>query len=305
MRIVQIILLATLLMAVRSVPTKAQELKAVISVNHAQVETTNTSVFETLKSSLTSFMNDRQWTNMQFKTDERISCNFAITVNAYDESDNTFECKLTVQSIRPIFNSSYTSTVFSTQDEYFNFKFEEYDELDFNIDFIDKDLTAMMAYYAYLIIGLDMDAMSPLGGTEYLQNAQTIATNSQSLTESADGWKSYSEDKNRYAIINDYLDNGMSPFRQMQYKYYREGLDVMVESPERGRAAITDAIDLLKQARQNKPLSKLPQLFTEYKRDELVGIYNGKGTDKEKETVSATLTSINASLNSYWKKLKQ
>lgn len=117
------------------------------------------------------------------------------------------------------------------------------------------------------------------------------------------GWKAFDDGKNRYAIINDYLDNAMQPFRQMQYKYYRQGLDIMAESPERGRAAITDAIALLKEARANKSLSMLPQLFTEFKRDELVGIYQGKGTGKDKEAVYETLSNINASQNSYWNKL--
>lgn len=305
MRIIRVIILSVLALLLRPANGAAQELNANVTINYSQIETTNTSIFESLVSSLKSFLNDRQWTNMQFRTDERIACNFAITVNEYDESTYTFKCKLIVQSTRPVFNSNYTTTVFSTQDGYFNFVFQEFDELDFNIDFIDKDLTAIMAYYAYLIIGMDMDTMSPEGGTEYLQQAKTVSNNSQSLTTSADGWKAFSDDKNRYAIINDYLDNGMLPFRQMQYKYYREGLDVMAENSERGRASITDAIALMQQARQNKPLSKLPQLFTEYKRDELVSIYNGKGTETDKETIYETLSRTNPSLNSYWKKLKQ
>ncbi len=283
----------------------AQELEARVMVNHQQVQGTSVSIFENLQNALTSFLNERQWTNYQYKRNERISCNFNITVSKYEESEGKLECKLTVQTSRPVFNSSYTSTLFATQDDNFNFIFQEFDRLEFRPDVIDNDLTAMMAFYAYLIIGLDMDAMAPLGGTEVLNQALTVANNSQSLVHSAKGWKPFEDDKNRYAIINDYLDSGMEPFRQMQYKYYREGLDVMAENADRGRAAITEAITLLSQARSAKPLSLLPQIFTEYKRDELVGIYEGKGTPKDKENLYDILVGINASQNAYWHRIKK
>jgi len=301
MRQLLTLLIATLL----TLPAAAQELDARVVINHQQVQGTSTSIFDNLETSLKALLNDRQWTSSQYKRAERISCTFNITVTKYVESENRFECKLIVQATRPVYNSSYTTTLFSTQDAYFNFTFQEYDKLEFRPDVIDNDLTAMVGYYAYLIIGLDLDAMSPLGGTEVLQLAKTVTNNAQSLTTSAKGWKAFEDSKNRYAIINDYLDSGMESFRQMQYKYYREGLDTMAENTERGRAAITEAIDLLQQARSNKPLSMLPQLFTEYKRDELVGIYQGKGTAKDKETIYETLSGINASQNSYWNKLKQ
>lgn len=298
-------LLTSLLTLLLAFPAWGQELDARITINRQQVQGTSTSLYDNLESALKALMNERQWSNMQYKRNERIACNFNITVTKYVEAENRFECKLIVQSSRPVYNSSYTSTVFSTQDANFNFTFQEFDKLEFRPDVIDNDLTAMMAYYAYLIIGFDLDTMSPLGGTEVLEMARTVTNNAQSLTISAKGWKAFEDGKNRYAIINDYLDSGMAPFRQMQYKYYREGLDVMAENAERGRAAITDAIGLLKQARDNKPLSMLPQLFTEFKRDELVNIYNGHGTAKDKEGVADILSSINASQNNYWNKLKQ
>jgi len=283
----------------------AQELDARVTVNHQQIQGTSVSVFEKLESSLTEFLNDRQWTNMQYQRNERIRCNFNITVSKYVESENRFECTLVVQSSRPVFNSTYTTTVFSTQDKNFFFTFQEFDKLEFRPDVIDNDLTALVAYYAYLIIGWDLDTMSPNGGTEILRMAQTVTNNAQNLTTSMKGWKAFEDGKNRYAIINDYLDSGMDDFRKMQYKYHREGLDVMAENVERGRAAVSDAIGLLKQAKSNKPMSMLPQIFTEIKRDELVSIYQGKGTGKEKEDIYETLMGINASQSSNWNKIKQ
>ena len=283
----------------------AQELDAKVSINHQQVQGTSTNIFENLETALTEFINERQWTQLQFARHERIACNFSITVSKYTESENKFEGSLMIQCTRPVYNSSYTTVVFSIKDANFNFNFQEFDKLEFRPDVINNDLTALIAYYAYLIIGMDMDSMSPKGGTEILQMAQNVANNAQSLTTSAKGWKAFEDSKNRYAIINDYLDNGMEPFRMMQYTYYREGLDVMAENVERGRAGITKAMDLLKQAKDNKSMSMLPQIFTEYKRDELVNIFHGKGTPQNKEKIFGTLMSINASQASYWRKLKQ
>lgn len=298
-----IILLVTLVYA--GSHAAAQELDARVTINHQQVQGTNTSVFEALEKSLTDLLNDRQWTQYQFNRNERIQCTFAINVKKYDESTGQMNASLTVQSTRPVYNSNYTSTVFSIVDNEFTFEFQPFDQLEFRPDVIDKDLTALIAYYAYIIIGMDLDTMSPEGGTEILQLAKTVCNNAQGLTLSAKGWKPFESEKNRYAIINDYLDSGMAPFRALQYKYYREGLDTMAENVDRGRTAVTEAIEMLKTAKDNKPMSMLPQIWTEYKRDELVGIYQGKGTTKEKESVNTILSSINASQNVHWNKIKK
>ncbi len=284
-------------------PASAQEIDARININYKKIQGSSTSVFETLKTALTEFINERQWTTLQFKRNERINCNFNITVNAYDEAANSFECALMVQSYRPVFNSNYTTTVFSTNDPNFNFNYQEYDQIEFRPDVLDNNLTAVIAYYVYLMIGMDLDTMSPLGGTELLKMAQNIVNNAQSLNYK--GWKAFEDSKNRHAIITDMLDGGMEPFRRMQYSYYREGLDVMAENAERGRAGITAAMELLQKARENKSMSMLPELFTEYKRDELVGIYNKeKANAQERLTVSEILSRINPSQNSYWRKMK-
>lgn len=281
---------------------KAQELEAKVNVNHQKINQSSTAVFDDLQQQLTEFINTRQWTNMQFRKNERIRCTFNIIVNKYNESDNSFECTLSVQSVRPVYNSAYTTTAFSIQDPSFNFRFQQYDKLEFRPDVIDNELTALIAYYAYLIIGIDNDTMSPLGGTDALTVAQSIVNNAQSFPSK--GWKAFDDSKNRYAIINDMLDSGMEPFRRMQYKYYREGLDIMAENADRGRAAITEAIGLLQKSHENKSLSSLPQVFTDIKADELVNIYKGKGTTAEKEKIVEILSNINASKNSSWRQMK-
>lgn len=283
---------------------RAQELQARVTLNYSQIQGTDASVFEDLKQTLTQFINDRQWTNLQFQKNERIPCNFNITVTKYDNSSNLFTCKATIQANRPVYNSTYTSTIYNNTDNDFNFNYAQFDQLQFNEENVDNQLTALIAYYAYLIIGINLDTFAPMGGEEVLQQCMNLANNSQNLN--FPGWKAFDNDRNRFAIINDYLDGGMKAFRQLQYDYYRTGLDEMANNVERGRTNITTAIENdLKECHEDKPMSMLPQIWTDYKRDELANIYKGKGIQKEKESVYNILFSINASQNSAWEKIKE
>lgn len=287
-----------------SVVATAQELNARVTINHNQIQGTDASIFEELQQTLTQFINERQWTSLQFQKNERITCNFNITVTAYDNSTNVFTCKAVIQANRPVYNSSYTSTLYNNTDNDFGFEYAQFDQLQFNEEQIDNQLTALIAYYAYLIIGLDLDSFSPMGGEDILQRCLNLANNAQNLN--FPGWKAFDNSRNRFAIINDYLEGAMKPFRQLQYDYYRTGLDEMATNVERGRGNITTALENdLKKAHADRPLSSLPQIWTDYKRDELVNIYKGKGTQKEKEAVYDILFSINASQNSSWEKIKE
>lgn len=296
------IILAAIALMLSSVVT-AQELNCKVKILHSQVQGTNTSVFETLETALNEFMNNRSWTELQFSEVERIECTFNITIKTYNVEENRFTGELLFQSSRPVFNSAYNTTVFSMKDNDFSFTYKEFDQLDFNENMLDNNLTAMLAYYAYLIIGMDLDTMSPLGGTDILRKAELVVNNAQSMSEP--GWKTFDDPKNRHGIINDYLESSMEPFRQLQYKYHREGLDEMSNNVDRGRNAITEAIAMLNEAHKNKPLSMLPQIFTDYKRDEIVNIYSGHGTAKEKEEVYNILSELNASQNRQWQKIKK
>ena len=268
-------LLITFLLLLCGFSIHSQELQVKISINSSQVEGSDKSVFENLQQTLEQWMNDKQWTELQFQKNERISCSFNITVNKYDKGNNRFECTAMIQANRPVYNSAYTSTLYNNKDGEFNFDFAQFDQLNFNEEMIDNQLTALMAYYAYLIIGLDLDSFGPLAGTEVLQRCMNLT------------------------------NNAMKPFRQMQYDYYRKGLDEMANNAERGRTNVSEALELLKQAHQDKPLSLLPQIWTDYKRDELANIYKGKGTQKEKEAVYDLLFNINAAQSNSWEKIKE
>lgn len=282
----------------------AQELNAKITINHNQVQGTDVSVFDDLEQNLTQFINDRQWTSLQFQKNERISCNFNITVTKYDNSSNVFTCKALIQANRPVYNSAYTTTIYNNTDNDFNFEYAQFDQLQFNEENVDNQLTALIAYYAYLIIGINLDTFAPNGGEDILQRCMNLTNNSQNLNYP--GWSAFDNDRNRFAIINDYLDGAMAPFRQLQYDYYRQGLDEMASNVERGRTNVTTALENdLKKCHEDKPLSSWPKIWTDYKKDELANIYKGKGTQKEKESVYDILFSINASQNNSWSKIKE
>jgi hypothetical protein len=281
----------------------AQELQAKININHQQVQTTDKTVFENLQQTLEQFVNEQQWTALQFQENERIQCSFNITVTKYDAGSNRFTCTALVQANRPVYNSSYNTTLYNNNDKHFDFEFVQYDQLNFNEEVIDNQLVALFAYYAYLIIGLDLDSFSPMGGTDVLQRCMNLTNNAQNLDFA--GWKSFEDSRNRFAIINDYLDEAMKPFRQLQYDYYRQGLDEMAQNVERGRTNVTTTLETnLKKAHEDKPLSLLPQIWTDFKKDELANIYKGKGTQKVKESVYDVLFGINASHNATWEKIK-
>lgn len=297
-------LLSIILVLFVAINSNAQELLAKVTINHNQIQGTDASVFENLKETLEQFINDKQWTQYQFQQNERINCNFNITVTKYDQSSGLFTCNALIQANRPVYNSAYTSTLYNNRDNNFDFSFAQFDQLNFNEETVDNQLTALCAYYAYLIIGLDLDSFSPMGGEEVLQKCMYLVNNAQSLEYV--GWKAFENDRNRFAFINDYLEEAMKPFRQLQYDYYRKGLDEMANNAERGRTEISTALETgLKKAHEDRPLSRLPQIWTDYKKEEIANIYKGKGTPKEKETIYDIVFSINASQNNTWEKIKQ
>lgn len=302
MKILRLLIILTVVFSAYSL--NAQELLAKININHSQIQGTDESIFENLQQTLEQFVNEKQWTALQFQKNERIQCSFNITVTKYDKDQNRFSCTALIQANRPVYNSAYTSTLYNNNDKSFDFDFAQFDQLNYNDEMVDNQLTALFAYYAYLIIGLNLDSFAPMGCTEVLHQCMNLVNNAQDLGFS--GWKAFDDSRNRFAIINDYLEESLRPFRQLQYDYYRKGLDEMANNADRGRTNITAAlIDDLKAAHDNKPLSLLPQIWTDYKRDEIANIYKGKGTQKEKESIYELLFSINAAQNNAWELIKQ
>lgn len=298
-----LLLLQCSMFSVQCSMLNAQELEARVTVNSTKIEGTRTEVFESLQQKLSDFLNNHKWTEIPFRENEKIQCNFNITVNTYKQEENTFECTLLMNSLRPVYGSTYNTVAYAVNDGEFTFQFGEFDQLEYQANQIDNNLVALLAYYAYMIIGMDLDTMAPMGGTDYFHIAEDIATAGESM--GFPGWKAFGDSGNRFSLLNDYIDGSMECMRQFNYIYHRKGLDRMSEVPDSARAAIADALDLLHEANTAKNMTKVAQLFTEYKRDELVNIFEKKGTREEKDKAYEILFAIDASQQNTWDKIKK
>lgn len=281
----------------------SQELNAKVVINTAQIGNTNTEACETFREKVQEFLNTKQWTAVKYNEVERIDCTFNITINKYSAQDGAFECTLLLNSSRPVWGSSYTSSLYNTRDQHFNFKFDPADQLEYNPDNLDNQLMALLAYYAHVLIGMDMDTFAPLGGTPVLQTAEDIVSNAENLGYS--GWSAFNESNNRFALLNDYMDGSMEAMRQLNYVYHRQGLDQLCDSTEKAHTALVESMELLDQARQARTMSNVPQLFTEYKKEELVNIFSKHENQQERLRVYDILFAINPSQNPSWEKIKK
>ena len=281
----------------------SQELNAKVVINTAQIGNTNTEACETFREKVQEFLNTKQWTAVKYNEVERIDCTFNITINKYSAQDGAFECTLLLNSSRPVWGSSYTSSLYNTRDQHFNFKFDPADQLEYNPDNLDNQLMALLAYYAHVLIGMDMDTFAPLGGTPVLQTAEDIVSKAENLGYS--GWSAFNESNNRFALLNDYMDGSMEAMRQLNYVYHRQGLDQLCDSTEKAHTALVESMELLDQARQARTMSNVPQLFTEYKKEELVNIFSKHENQQERLRVYDILFAINPSQNPSWEKIKK
>lgn len=279
----------------------AQELNCQVSVVSQQVQgTTEKQIFDQMQKSVFEFMNNTRWTKDNFTAQERIDCSILINVQTKLGTDE-YSATIQVQSRRPVFKSSYYSPVFNYMDERFQFKYQQYQQLDFNINTFSNNLTSVLAYYAYVIIGFDYDTYSNLGGTEFLQKAQIIVGNAQSANEA--GWKSFESNKNRYWLVENALQPVFQPIRECLYKYHRLGLDIMYEKPDEGRKVILQSTDLLLTVAKTRPASFNMELFFNAKADELVNIFS-KGQPDEKAKAVETLSTVAPTNTIKWSKIQ-
>jgi hypothetical protein len=271
---------------------KAQELKCTISINSEQVQGSNKAVFTTLQQSMEEFVNTQRWTNMTFQEKERIECSMMIVVKSVQ--DNMLVCEFTCQSRRPVFGTTYTTPTLNIKDANFTFTYQEYDRMEFQPNTFTSNLTALVAYYCYLIIGHDMDSFAKLGGTPYFQVCEDIVTSAQSASlDNAEmvGWKAFESNRNRYALTNNLMDEAFKKYRAYYYDYHRHGLDEMVNNVANGRARIAKDIKVLKEAYNARPATYLVGTFLDAKSDELVNIFKS-GTADEKKMVYELLMDI-------------
>lgn len=265
----RILSLLTLLLTL-AVSTSAQELNCTVTVNSDQVQGTNKSVFETLEQAISDYVNTTVFTPAQFAANEKIECRIFLTVKEY--TDDVVKGDLQVQAIRPVYNSSYTTTLLNFKDSKIDFTYRENEPLVFSLNNMESQLTAILNFYVYLILALDFDSFAPHGGDPYFERLEQIVQMAQSSAEV--GWKAFEDNKNRSAVLSSYTDPQTSVIRDMNYKYHRQGLDNMFVSVDKGRATVTESLDALSKVYSVAPMSVALSMFRDAKLDELVNIYS-------------------------------
>ncbi len=275
-----------------SVCLSAQELNCTVTINSEQIEGSNKQIFNTLKTSIEEYMSQNRWTNMSYAEHEKIECSMLIVVQKME--DNLFTCEMTLQSRRPVYGTTYTTPLLNFKDNSFTFTYQEYDRIEWQQNQFTTNLTAMLAYYCYLIIGHDQDSFQRLGGTPYFQQCEEIVNMCQSASmdnSEQRGWLAFESNRNRYALINNLLDEAFKKYRNYYYEYHRLGLDEMSGNVTNGRARIAEGMPVLKEAFRARPATYVINTFLDAKADELVDIFS-KGTDKEKKAVYELLMDI-------------
>ncbi len=292
------ILLVLVVLCFVSVP--AQELNCNITINFDRVTNTNPQIFKNLETALNEFINSTKWTNLTLKQNERIEC--AMFINVSEFTANTFTASLQVQATRPVFNSLYASSIFNFNDKEFSFKYVEFENLFFNPNSFDSNLVAVLAYYAYVILGIDADTYTLKGGTPYFEQAQAIVSIAQ--TGGYKGWSQSDGLQSRYFLVSDLLSNTFDPIRETQFQYHATGLDRMADNLKEGKEAIKAALLNLESIHQVRPNAFLTRVFFDTKTDEIISVFSG-GPSSNSADLVAVLNRISPLNASKWSALKR
>ncbi len=268
---------------------EATELNCEVEVNSAKITDGSKEVFNELKQAITDYMNTTKWTNATFGTNERIYCKLMLTMSSWDQSTGVMKGDLQIQSQRPVFNSSYTTAIINFKDTKVEFTYDigqtlEYSELEMK-----DNLTAILNFWAFMIIGMDFDTFELNGGDPYYEKAANIVRLAQSTGET--GWKAFEDNTNRNAVLSAFTEKQTSPIRQVLYDYHRMGLDQMVVTVDKGRSAITHTLENLGKIYEVAPMSVCLTMFKDAKLDELINIYS-KANTTEKESVYEMLYQV-------------
>jgi len=279
--------------------TQAQELNCVVTVNADKVVNANNQIFKTLEKSLNDFVNKTDWTGQVYKQNEKINCSMFITVSAFDS--NQFTATIQVQSARPIFNSSYSAPVLNYNDKDFNFSYVEFQNLTYNPTSFDSNLVSVLAFYSYMIIGMDADTFAPLGGSKYLEMAQDVS--SIALQGGYKGWSQADGNQNRYFLINDMLSSTFKPFRETMYEYHYSGLDLMHKDLKLAKDNMKKSLAILGKIYQIRPNAFLTRVFFDAKSDEIISVFSGGPSIMIADLVE-NLNKISPMNSSKWSKIK-
>jgi hypothetical protein len=269
----------------------AQELRCNVTISASRIQGANQNLFRTMQSDIYEFMNTRKWTDHIYSYDEKLKCNIMILLDEQLSADE-FRGSIQVQLIRPVFDSSYETTILNIKDNDFRCRYVEFQPLEFNETSNRENLTNILAFYAYVILGFNYDTFSPEGGTPYFEKAQAIVNNSQTLP--VKGWKSFESERNRYWLMENVLNKSYSDYRKCMYSYHRNGLDLMSQRAEEGRANIADSMRDLQKVFRKRPSTYILQMFFDSKVDELINIFS-KSYPDERNRVLTILNEIDPS----------
>ncbi len=278
---------------------QAQELRCNVTVTAQSIQGANRQIFTTMQADIYEFMNNRKWTDHAYTYDEKIKCNILIRLDEQLSTDE-FRGSIQVQLVRPVFGSSYETTVLNIKDNDFRARYVEFQPLEFNETSNRDNLTNILAYYAYIILGFDYDTFAPEGGTPYFEKAQAIVNNSQNAVEK--GWKAFESERNRYWLIENIMNRSYSDFRNVMYTYHRQGLDLMGQKTEEGRANIANSLRDIQKVFRRRPSVYILQMFFDSKSDELVNIFS-KSYPDERNRVVAILNEVDPSNGSKYKRI--
>jgi len=249
----------------------AQDLNARVQVVSPKIQSTNKRIFQTLETAMKDFLNGRKWTADPILPQERIDCNFVLNITSWDGS-SSFSGELQVQSSRPVFNSTYTSTLLNTLDKDIDFTYTEGQSIDYTDQNFQSNISSIMAFYAYIIVGLDYDTFSRFGGSAYFANAQNVVVNAQ--TSSYKGWKAFDGTVNRYWLSENLNNKLYQPLRSLMYDYHRNGLDIMADNSGKGRKAISALLPTLSQLDRQRVGAMFPLVFFTAKCEEMISIFS-------------------------------
>ncbi len=277
-----------LIVSIFACKINAQEIFCNVQVNASQIQTSDRKVFQTLQTAIYEFVNNTKWTNANVKNEERIECTFLINIKEKVSNDE-YKASIQVQSTRPVFGTSYKSTMLNYLDNNFRFRYLEYQALEFNENTHISNLTSVLAYYVYIVLGLDFDTFSEYGGAPYFIKAQNIVNNAQNAREI--GWKAFESDKNRYWLVHDLLDTRYEEIHSCFYRYYRGGMDIMAEKSDDARYEITEALEELRGIYRENPSAFILKLFFDAKSDEIIKIYS-EAFPNEQARIIKLLTEI-------------
>lgn len=279
--------------------TQAQQLNCTVNVNADKVAITNKQIFGTLEKSLSDFINKTDWAGTPYKQEEKINCSMYITVTAYDS--NQFTATIQVQSSRPTYGSTYSSPILNFNDKDFSFKYNEFENLNFNPTNFDSNLVSVIAFYSYVIIGMDADTFSKQGGNKYLETAQDVAT--VAISGGYKGWGQADGTQNRYFLINDMLSTTFSPFRDALFQYHFEGLDLMHKDLKSAKLKIIESIATLAKINETRPNAFITRVFFDAKSDEIVSIF-AAGPSIDNKELLGNLNTISPINSSKWAGIK-